>query len=461
MHKILILTIIIPFFIGCGGGSSTQPLSSSEEEIRIPENLSIDIPKIFVLDEDLTQEFFKINSKQIIEEVFIESINYKIAFQDKETSILAANYALDDILSHCKDTPINTACEIPKETITFTISQNFIDELLSIGTLLSNSIDRQILLNETVSLGEVQFTQYDDSHSYQYQLKIDLTALDDIIFGTDTNNSYNFQWSKDNSKLIYLYSQRFEDQEIYFNKWTYQQVSETSKQVSIVSRNLGDEEVSDNLSFETFTQNDESNITYLSTLNKMYIEEIAGELFTDQFLTQLLLTNDGGFNFYNRSYYLSSELSNRGIYEDLFDNNGTVFSSIGCLLEDTECNLYDPSTWQESQAYSSLIDINYKDLNIEGGELKEGVYYFLPSDFNKTLTIENVVVSEIGNFMVYKNQRQGTVNKKAYQNNLDTLKIVYIKDTHSNNIFSEDLNDEPFEYVSKEQMPQLYYSNGI
>ena len=247
-------------------------------------------------------------------------------------------------------------------------------------------------------------------------------------------------------------------------QYSYQNIKPKIKQVNLLlyDRNE-DSESSSTLILITNTEKKDTNITYKLDSQQIDSEKIIEKSISNQFLTRAILTENGGAYFYNQKNVLSHKLTSKLHREDIFDSNGTILNTIRCdSLEDEECDVYNPETWEENKKFSQLANIIYKDLNIEGGKLKEGQYYLLPPSFkDKEATFDNVINNQIGNFLIFKDEHQGTLDDRKYINQLDSLVIVYATDSEIKEPFLVKKESKPFEFIKEENRPDLSWIDTL
>jgi hypothetical protein len=163
------------------------------------------------------------------------------------------------------------------------------------------------------------------------------------------------------------------------------------------------------------------------------------------------VSDDGGYlNF--RGIFLANEYREK----EKFNANGNVIFSAYCDSSE-ECDLNDERTWLEhgDNTFEPAIEVEFVELSINGGNLKEGMYLLLASntDISK-LSVEEVFDATIGNIYVSNNFTYGSLHTKKYLTQLDTLLLVHvILDIES--VKKDPLKEGSFELVNAENRPVL------
>jgi len=465
--KLILIFGILGVIIGCGGGDTSKTNNENrsdleEKKLQIPTHVSVDIPSIFIKEEASTTEDFKKQLKSIVSETTIENENIRATHDQNQILIFLINSILQEIVDTCKN---QEQCELSPDTIKLTFTDKIFNGLENLYTpFFFNTLNREKFLNKTISLGKIQFNKYNTNNNFQYWLIVDSSAIEKILFNLEESEEleeqivYDFQWSENNLKFKFIITVYDTSKSFLSIQYSYQNIKPKIKQVNLLlyDRNE-DSESSSTLILITNTEKKDTNITYKLDSQQIDSEKIIEKSISNQFLTRAILTENGGAYFYNQKNVLSHKLTSKLHREDIFDSNGTILNTIRCdSLEDEECDVYNPETWEENKKFSQLANIIYKDLNIEGGKLKEGQYYLLPPSFkDKEATFDNVINNQIGNFLIFKDEHQGTLDDRKYINQLDSLVIVYATDSEIKEPFLVKKESKPFEFIKEENRPDL------
>ena len=215
MNKKTILSITLSLLLmACGGGDSDKKNSNTEEiqhKISIPKEIGIDIPAS-LKNESTTQN--KSNQKFQKETEGSESIAHMQLKEDLsqqsfmkeelEINLLLAGQLMGDIEQLCKDTALNERCIIPAKKLSLPLEEEIREEINDIQSNNGiNDIDQ-----DSIPLGQVEFTQYDDSKSYKYALKMDLTNIQNsFVDGEEPiiEETQTIKWSKDEKHIFSSY----------------------------------------------------------------------------------------------------------------------------------------------------------------------------------------------------------------------------------------------------------------
>jgi len=469
--KIILTISIISFFIGCGGNNSSTSQENKiinikeEKNIQIPTDIGINIPSIFMNEDKITKEGGDRELELISSNTNDTLVNLKLVYDENQISIFLINYVLQDIIDECQDKFEQGGCELPKDTIKATFTKKFLNQLKTLDTpFYSINFNNKELLDKTFSLGKIEFNQYRSMDNFQYELIIDITKANEVLLQTKIKDTiiYTVKWSKDNSRLFFTKGIYFENKISDLIKYSYYKMTPTIRKINyfISLKDLKDS--NDYVSFSNFTERRESDILYENSDLYIDVEKIAEKIVTNTYLVDVILNSKGGAYFHNQKGFISNELTDKLYAEEIFDKNGSILETVYCDIEEQkECDVYNSKLWENNINYSTLANIIYKDLSIEGGELKEGLYYFLPPNFkNKKLTFDNIMQNKIGSFIVFKGEREGRLKDRKYINQLRDLTIVYIQDSGGENPFLQEKN-RPFQLLKEEDRPNLSWIDTL
>jgi hypothetical protein len=216
----------------------------------------------------------------------------------------------------------------------------------------------------------------------------------------------------------------------------------------------------DTFNFDLIKKYDLNN-TNIFKLNDIEITYSFGESYTEQLSSHGRVTKDMGINRYSHNNIPESYASTKSRKDEIFDANGIIIASTYCSdSEYDECSLYDPSSWYIDSNNTSQFEVfeslDFNELKITGGNLKNGEYYLLPSDYNENnLSIESVLTKSVGSFVVLTDKRQGAIYDSSVLDKLDTLKVLYASYNAVLTIPLATHPKEKFEVLRAKDMPMF------
>ena len=476
----VILSFFLIVIIGCGVQADPKA-----DIIQIPTQISVDIPSALKGADDSIQKVSQKASQKVepnskillINDYPEESVGYKILtgnvyvvesiIRDIKFNIFLENSVINEVSSLCKDVLINQICTLANNSVQLKVTEALVTEY-------EKSYPKDFRINEKsigtkIPFGVIEFVEYDNNHSYQYSLNTNLTEISnklynkDYIFDADYSNVIqNVQWSEDNNTILSTLSSEYVGESTN-TPWTlyYKNKPTIDEKMHLFSTSLPLESQRGNtLNFDLIKKYDLNN-TNIFKLNDIQVTYHFGESYTEQLSSSGRVSNNIGLNRYSHNDIPENYEATKSRKDEIFDANGTTLASTYCTDEEyDECSLYEPNSWyidsNNTAQFEVFKSLEFHELKIIGGRLKDGEYYLLPADFNENnLSIESVLTQNIGSFVVLTNKRQGAIYDSSVLDKLDSLKVLYASYNEVLNISLAQRPKEKFEVLSVEDMPSF------
>jgi len=348
----------------------------------------------------------------------VEKIERVIKISQVNLTVLEET--MPKILSTCEGIELNTTCLFEEGELFVPMDNRTRKEISSI--IDENNITFPDINESGLSLGEVTYKKYNDDILYEYGLSHEMSAKES---NCSKKEQYIFKWSDNNQDTLTQYS--YEDNITLSNVSIHYLKGEEEKELMHV----------------TFTNN---NII----LGKKEI-------------MNLTLVKKGGDE--NGSYSITSNSIEE--FKDGNETNTSRFSSNGDISEEstlllfsgtisTENNSTDKETTTTLQdnrvrcntENSDESDIELYELNVTEANLTNGEYLiFEPDTVIKELSSLEIYEQSIGSFTVDEDKIQGSIHGDAYDEVLNDLIIIRLKESQE----STDI----FEIINKEERPNL------
>ncbi|MCH9739632.1 MAG: hypothetical protein K0U38_02140 [Epsilonproteobacteria bacterium] len=470
LATILSISFSTLLLIGCGGGngatntasSTDDPTNSSnptgtQQSISIPKEIAMEIPKALKSNATAQTKLSYTTQKEAMGESMgynqlkSEILQAEMLKQELEINLLLAEQLMPKIQENCQNIPLATTCTIDENELSFTFTDKLIKEINQLtGEELDESINE--IKNQDIPLGQVEFTQYDSSETFQYALKLDMT-LANKLFETDVISSIqSIKWSQDENHILSFYS--FEDS--YFkNSMTLNYLKkENGEKEMEMSDNYQENSSEGSFHFKIIDKNDAEEHFEIISSGEDTIN-FDGEVLKNHFSSTGELSNQGGF-----LNFLGTFDNAQFKEKEIFDAQGNVISSQYCAT-DLACDLNDETTWltlgdenyEIEENFDTNEDFEYISLDIIGGDLLDGQYLLLaPNSEITTMNEIEVWESMVGEIYSFDNEAFGNLNSNIYSNQLDDLIIVYFNILES--------GETSFEIITTENRPTLTISNN-
>ena len=471
IHKLILLFILF-FSIGCG--LMSQP-KKDEKGLQIPEKISVDVPKV-LSDGDMLKKIEKIKVPRIegdatrYEKVKKYISEVEAVVNEIKSNLFLGNHIIADIENRCEELTFDKICTIPKGTLSLIVTQEVLDKLKLLVPNVFEYGDTKSLKGEELFFGVVEFIKHDENSTYQYSLQMDMSQINGKLAFYDTKKAPKIiqviKWSEDTNTIFSSITTKYESGLDF--PWTLQYYNTPKKEESmhLNDRTIGNSDYpSTNRLFSLINRYDE-NATAIVKLNSIESQE---EILVDdieQLSSFIKLTKDIGVQKFTQTDSISvpnfddnSQILklNR---EEIFDGEGKLLATTYCNTESNECELYDSSTWysdaDDESIFEPLASVNFEELKIVDGNLKEGEYFLLPLGHNiDELTAQKVLELRVGEFTILNNTRQGVLYDVSFGDKLEKLQLIYAKYNDNLDALLRDKDKRLFEVIKDEDLPQI------
>jgi len=441
MFKIL-WGIGVVLFLGCGIHHNPKE-ESLPDEVRIPQKIAIDITnlsttstyqaKLLSGHDEITHDSFL--------EGDVENLRIYVAFLEHTIGELKFNNYLGNriihqVQSHCKEIPINQRCAISANTFSLKVDQALVK---AYERYFHKPFDYQHnALGRKIFYDRIFFVRYDQSHLYQYDIQLDLTQVSQAFYQknifdfNDTSLIQNIKWSRQEDKVLSSIAHHFSNEIDYF--WTihYQSKEQSSRLVEwmhLFDKVKGVAWIPSSMVNADFIDHHDVNFTQSFRYNEIYQDEQI-----NSYVAYADLTRTMGFRTSVRGQVAEDREAYKIKKQDLFENYGSQFiASRYCDSREGKCSFYDTTNWYYSEVdndyrFDAIPTDRFDELNITGGNLKEGEYFLLAPDYNLSMLSTPLVMERaVGMFIVFKGLRRGALYDHRYAHQLDQLQLVYAR----------------------------------
>ncbi|CAA6802325.1 MAG: Unknown protein [uncultured Sulfurovum sp.] len=440
----IVLTLIVIVLLGCGVQMKT-------ETIEIPIKISVDIPNSLTTNTETTQKISKQEktSSKILDlnDYNNESVGHRVLtektyliesiIKDIKFNIVLENSVINEVNTLCKDVLLNKVCTLTENSVQLKVTEALVTEYEKYYPkgfrINEKSIGREI------PFGVIEFVKYDNNHSYHYSLNTDLTEISNQLYTKEyvldpdySSVIQNVQWSEDNNTILSTLDTKYVGEQTNL-PWTlyYKNKPTLDEKMHLFNTSAPlPPERGDIFNFDLIKKYDVNN-TNIFKLNDIQITYEFGERYIEQLSSYGRVNDNIGINRYSHNGILEDYGSTKSRADEIFDENGTTTASTYCSdSEYDECSLYDPSSWyidtNDTAQFEAFDGLDFYELKITEGNLKDGEYFLLPANFNETNpTIESIITHNIGSFVVLEEKRQGALYDSTVLDKLDTLKLFY------------------------------------
>ena len=458
-QKVFYLLVLL-MLIGCG-----VQVNSESKQIHIPEKISVEIPAILNPKKDKSngkQEKIKIDRVEGQASGY-RSVTHYISklirvVDEMKSNLLMGNHVIEDVEKRCQKIPLDEVCTIPANSLSLIIDKQIIKQL---GLLLGDDYlwDRDIdsVIGKRVFFGEIEFIKHDSNSTYQYSLNMDMSKIIDIISYDNVYKSIQkIQWAEDREQILSSLSKEISNSDS--SSWTLHYHNESAEESMHLNDNITDYTSGiTNRVFSLIKHPKEG--SYDTTLNS--IKKISfmtnDNVVETKFSSLIKLEKEKGFQKFTQTDSANSYYKiNR---EEIFDGNGSLVATTYCDSDSSECSLYDKSTWyidNSESLFEPLKKMEFEELKITGGELKNGEYLLLPKKYNiKNMTIQEVLDAHVGEFVVLNDSMQGILYSEKYRTRLDELQLLHTVYNTQLNLSLKEKKIELFEVVKEKSLPNL------
>lgn len=432
----------------CGGGGSSSggdtPISNNTSSI-VPTTINITLPNGLKSTRSTTSQkatFQK--TSDTIPSLGYEQLKSTIkeaegAIKEVKGNLVLLGGMMSDIEIACEGTVVNTQCTIPANTITLTIDNALKSELDKINSEFNDVEDNGGLppLNTVLTMGEVLYTQFDNNHTYQYDVVLDLEPTFTTLGETVTKHLETMRWSDDNNSVETV-SDVNDNYGTFNMHLTYHKQSDGSSRMNITDefKDKAPSTLSGTFALAVKELKDTNNtvkVTSSGTFSEGVTNnqfDIAGQI-SDKggFLSSKGTLLDGNSNFAEK---------------ETFNSNGDLLQSKFC--DEIGCDTNDETTWHTFDEVLGLNNNGFNDdeftanleeipsLVINGGNLELGRYELLPQNLDLVNgdVFERVRDNEIAFIDVFlddSNQKTvvGILNQDNYTKDMDLSQVDLYK----------------------------------
>lgn len=467
VNKLSWIVLVLFFTLGCAVMS--QPENEEIKKIDLPPKVSVDIPKALNPDIDSTLlQKIKIDKQRGYAKGYLNIVEYidlveYVIFQIK-LLIPLVDHSMLDIQKACQGTKINEICTIESGNVSIVLNEELLNRLRALFQV-DLQVSNSVAIGEEIKYGDIEFAQYDNNHTYNYKLSIDITELHSIIYEHNISSYKAIQvieWSDDNNTVL---SSLYNGNGKSFDKaWTISYENEGfQERMHLYDTELDVEPLPQFSNTFTLTKLYDVNNTYYAKYNSITNSYSYGDdtRTPEKFSSYTQLTNGNG---YQRFVTSNPFVSGEPLYREdaVFDNFGKLLALTYCDEADEKCSIENPDSWYSDAEDEAVFDpitkmpVDFTPLKITGGNLKRGSYFLLPKKLNlREMTINDVVVKSVGEFIYDYEVTQGILYDNAYSDSLETLQIVYAKYNDEVSLPLAQHDEEPFELVLDNNRPNI------
>ncbi len=433
--KLLPLSMVASILLtACGGGgnSDNNPSANNQDAVSVPQKISIDIPAALKNKRTTNVNTEKISNDDSLENTNVQSFGYQqltgTISQAEETinsvkeNMKYLTLMMPDIVKACTDTAQNTTCTIPADEIKLTVQ------------------------GQTLSMGEILYTQQDKNKKYQQVVVLDLkpTLLTMGQVGIEKDLE-TVKWSTDENHIETLSDAKFENQ-TYSMQLRYDKAEDNSSKMVITDSFSDAETQQGNFTLKLDDKNDANHTVNVETTGTFQIGEES-----DTFNSQGVVSDNGGYLVSKGSYFTTSYAE-----KETFDVTGSLLKSSFCHSDDT-CDMNKPETWTnfddvkgfvdtfDDDSLPKDIDVNVQEplkLTFTQGESFPQYTYceILPSDYNGSLNEDDIYGHSIGSFAKFDDELFGVLFDINETNNINSLPVLC--NSSENSEFSQLADDK-------------------
>ena len=463
MENKLILLYILIFVLGCGLMSHPN-----ENGLQIPEQISVDIPRV-LSDGNFSKKIEKIKVPRIegeatgykkVQEYIseVEAVVYEI-----KANLFLGNHIISDIEKRCENVAFDKICTIPKGTLSLVVTEEVLDKLRILVPNVFEYGDTKSLKGKKLFFGIVEFIKHDENSTYQYSLQMDMSNVNGRLAFYDTKKAPKIiqliKWSEDKNIIFSSITTKYESGLDF--PWTLQYYNTPKQEESmhLNDRTIGNSDYPSTNRLFSLTNKYDENETSIVKLNSIESQETNSKVAIEQLSSFIKLTKDVGVQKLTQTNTVFHSKSKLNI-EEVFDGKGRLLATTYCDTKSDECELYDSSTWysdaKDESIFAPLTDVNFEELKIDGGNLKDGEYFLLPLGYNVSeLTAQKMLELHVAEFTVLDQSRQGVLYDMSFVNKLDELQLVYAKYNDDLDSLLRDKDKNLFEVIKNENLPQI------
>ena len=431
----------------------------SEDNETVDSNSSLEDNKTLIINE-IGYEQLKKNISQIEDIVKIAQIN-----------LILLEEVMPQVLDRCEGM---LSCTFEPQILSVVLDNKTISKIDDIVDDSNFTLDEYN--NSRVSLGELEFIKNYVSEGTDYELKLDMASNDTILrsFYKESNESDNnitiknkndinrtleefqvFKWSDYSKDVTTRYFYRDINRSIDIS--IYYLTDESGKETMHVYNRLAEEGHKENMSLTLANREDDNSTIQIQT-NSIEERSEGNDTNISSFSSTGEITDDNSLILFSGS-----------LIDPTSENNITTSTEVIC--SNSNCNENNSSSEENSsiidsnednitneEENSSIINSNEEIANIRDNlqfyqlkitdiNLTDGSFLLLPpyTDIEGFSLIDIFEVT-LGTFTIFEGKAQGEIHNSSYNDMLDTLTIVKIREpdevNSSRDIF-EVINNRP------------------
>jgi hypothetical protein len=445
----------------------SQP-KKDEKGLHIPEKISVNVPTV-LSDTKSTNKIEKIKIERVggeatgykkVQEYIseVEAVVYEI-----KANLFLGNNIISDIEKHCEGVVFNQICTIPKDTLSLVVTEEVLNKLKLLVPNIFRYGDTKSLKGEKLFFGVVEFMQHDDNSTYQYSLQMDMSKINGRLAFYDTKKAPKIiqliKWSEDKNIIFSSITTKYESGLDF--PWTLQYYNKPKQEESmhLNDRTIGNSNYPSTNRLFSLTNKYDENKTSIVKLNSIEAQETNSKEAIEQLSSFIKLTKDISVQKFTQTNTVFHS-QNRLNREEVFDGEGRLLATTYCDSKSSECELYNSSTWysdaDDESIFKPLTSVNFEELRIIGGNLKDGEYLLLPLGYNVVeLTAQKVLELRVGEFTILDKTRQGILYDMSFVDKLEELQLVYAKYNDNLDALLRNKDKRLFEVIQDENLPQI------
>ncbi len=472
--------------------SLNNSVTDAEEESSIlPQTISMEFPNILKPDNETnssSEDNQTINSNSLLEnnqttesnsslennrtkivnEIGYEQLKKNISQIEDIVKIAQINLVLlekvmPQVLDRCDGM---LSCTFEPQILSIVLDNRTISKIDAI--IDDSNITLDEYNNSRVSLGELAFTKNYVDEGNDYELKLDMASNDTILrsFYKETNNSDSnitiknkndinktleefqiFKWS-DYSKDVtttYFYKDinRTIDISIYYL------TDENGKETMHVYNRLAEEGHKENMSLTLANKEDDNSTIQIQT-NSIEESSEGNDTNISSFSSTGEITDD------NSLILFSGSLTNPNLEDNITTSTTEVICNNNNCNENNSSEENNTTIQNVENNSSEEIDnirdnIQFYQLKITDINLTDGSFLLLPPYTDiKGFSLIDIFEVTLGTFTIFEGKAQGEIHNSSYNDMIDELTIVRIKEPDEVNS-----SKEMFEVIPEEKRPKI------
>ncbi len=439
--------------------------SSSEDNQTIDSNNSLENNQ--TIDSNLTTET---NQTEVINDIGYEQLKKNISQIEDIVKIAQINLVLIEkvmpqVLDRCDGM---LSCTFEPKILSIVLDNRTISKIDNIINDSNISLDKYN--NSRVSLGELAFTKDYVDEGNNYKLKLDMASNDTILrsFYKESNESdsnitiknkndinrtleefQTFKWSDYSKNVTTTYFYRDINRTIDIS--IYYLTDESGKETMHVYNRLAEEGHKENMNLTLANKEDDNSTIQIQT-NSIEESSEGNDTNISSFSSTGEITDD------NSLILFSGSLINPNLDDNITSNTEVICSNSNCNennnSDENNTIIYGNINSEDnsSQEIANIRDnIQFYQLKITDINLTDGSFVLLPPYTDiKELSLIDIFEVTLGTFTIFEGKAQGEIHNSSYNDMVDKLTIVKIKEPDEVNS-SRDM----FEIIPEDKRPKI------